>query len=207
MYNCCFAYAGNDSTLVAQYGMSKEKAKGIYDSYMQGFKGISKFQEKQKKFVVNNGYILISPVTGHRATWWDWKYWKKVQASYSQQFWEDYRANHKGTGDRIAKGVSKHFKAKTKWEKNSCNSPLQGSGAIIFKIFNRMLFNWIVDNGYFNIIKFCIPVHDEICLECPEEMKEMVTAKVQEVMRDAAKPFLKTLVLDSDAEVSDHWIH
>lgn len=203
----CFAYGGNDSTLVAQYGMTPEDAKSIYDNYMSGFPGIADFQAKQKDFVVKNGYILISPVTGHKAFWWDWKVWKKRQASFDREFWDNYREFHKGTGDSIAKKVSTHFKAKTKLEKNSCNSPLQGSGAAIFKIFNRMLFDWVVDNGYFNIVKFCVPVHDEINAECPEEMKQMVSDKIQEVMKDAARPFLHVLELDSDSTISDHWIH
>ena len=164
-----------------------------------GDEDIAKFQDYQKRFVVQNGYILISPITGHRAFWWDWEYWKKIQASYTPEFWEEYKLYHKGTGDRIAKKVSNHFKAKTKWEKNACNSPLQGSGAIIFKIFNRMLFNWVLENGYFDIVKFCVPVHDEINVECPDEIAEEVRAKIQEIMQEAAKPFLKALELDSDA--------
>lgn len=203
----CFAYGGNDSTLVSQYGMEPTTAKGIYDSYMKGFNGISRFQETQKRFVVNNGYILISPVTGHKSYWWDWKHWKEVQESFNSQFWDEYRAYHKGTGDNIAKKVSTHFKAKTKYEKNACNSPLQGSGAIIFKIFCKMYFDWVVENNYFNIIKFCIPVHDELNIECPKELQEIADTKLGEVMREAAKPFLKTLILDSDSEVSDHWVH
>lgn len=187
--------------------MAPTVAKSIYDNYMKGFPGIAKFQAKQKKFVVDKGYILISPITGHKAFWWDWEYWKKVQNDYTQEFWEEYRNYHKGTGDAIAKAVSKHFKAKTKWEKNACNSPLQGTGAILFKMFNRKLFDWVVENNYFNIIKFCVPVHDEINVECPEEMKQMVANKIQEIMKESAKPFLTTLELDSDASISDHWIH
>ena len=194
----CFAYAGNDSTLVQQYGMEPDVAKGIYDNYMKGFPGIAKFQQKQKKFVVDNGYILISPITGHKAFWWDWKWWKKVQASYTPEFWDEYRACHKGTGDEVARKVSKHFKAKTKWEKNACNSPLQGTGAVIFKRFNKALFDWIIDNGYFNKVKFCIPVHDEINVECPEELADVVANKIKEIMQTEAQPFLKTLSLDAD---------
>ena len=203
----CFAYGGNDTTLVSQYGMEPTFAKSVYDSYMKGFSGISRFQNKEKKFVVNNGYILISPITGHKSYWWDWEYWKKVQQSFTQEFWEEYRNYHKGTGDLVAKKVSTHFKAKTKYEKNACNSPLQGSGACIFKIFNKLYFDWVVDNGYFNKIKFCIPVHDEINIEVPNELVEIADKKLSEVMKDAAKPFLKTLELDSDAEISDHWVH
>lgn len=194
----CFAYAGNDSTLVQQYGMNEKVAKDIYDNYMKGFPGIAKFQQKQKKFVVDNGYILINPITGHKAFWWDWEYWCKVQKGYTSEFWNEYKAYHKGTGDDVAKAVSKHFKAKTKWEKNACNSPLQGTGAIIFKKFNKTLFDWIVDNGYFGIVKFCIPVHDEINVECPEELAEMVSNKIKEIMQAEAQPFLKTLALDAD---------
>lgn len=203
----CFAYGGNDSTLVSQYNMQPDEAKNIYESYMSGFSGISTFQNYQKKFVVNNGYILICPKTGHKAFWWDWKYWKKRQASFNSTFWDEYRTYHKGTGDNIAKKVSTHFKAKTKWEKNACNSPLQGLGAVIFKRFNTHLFNWIIENNYFNVVKFCIPVHDEINLEVPSELTETVTNKTQELMRTAAAAYLSTLTLDSDAEISDHWVH
>lgn len=203
----CFAYAGNDSTLVQQYGMDKDVAKNIYDNYMKGFPGIAEFQAKQKKFVVDNGYILISPVTGHKAFWWDWKYWCSVQKKMDNAFWTEYREVHKGSGDRIAQMVSRHFKAKTKWEKNACNSPLQGTGAIIFKRFNKALFDWVVDSGYFNTVKFCVPVHDEINLECPLDMQEEVKNKVQEIMKAEAKPFLSTLTLESDASISDHWVH
>ena len=73
------------------------------------------------------------------------------------------------------------------------------SGAIIFKIFNRMLFNWVLEKGYFDKVKFCVPVHDEINVECPNEIAEEVRAKIQEIMKEAAKPFLKVLELDSDA--------
>ena len=39
------------------------------------------------------------------------------------------------------------------------------------------------------------------------ELVEIADKKLSEVMKDAAKPFLKTLELDSDAEISDHWVH
>ena len=203
----CFAYGGNDSTLVQQYGMTKEQASNIYTNYMKGFSGISKFQERQKKFVVQNGYIIISPKTGHRATWWDWRYWKKVQDGYTQEFWREYRECHKGTKDSVARKVSRHFRAKTKWEKNACNSPLQGSGAIIFKKFSTKLFYWVLDNNLFNIVKFCIPVHDEINVECPTEMAQKVSDKIQEIMKEEGTAFCQTLVLDSESVISDHWIH
>lgn len=72
------------------------------------------------------------------------------------------------------------------------------SGAIIFKIFNRMMFNWVIENGYFNKVKFCIPAHDEINIECPKEIDEVVASKIHACMVEAAKPFLHTLNLEAD---------
>jgi len=64
-----------------------------------------------------------------------------------------------------------------------------------------------VDNGYFNIVKLCIPVHDETNVEAPKEIAETVRNTIQTIMKAEAQPFLKSLTLDSDASVSDHWIH
>ena len=65
----------------------------------------------------------------------------------------------------------------------------------------------MVDNGYFGKIKFCVPVHDEINVECPKELQEIVSKKIVETMREGGKPFCKDLTLDADVEISDHWVH
>ena len=47
----------------------------------------------------------------------------------------------------------------------------------------------------------------EINLEVPTELTDLVKNKTQELMTKAATAYLSTLTLDSDAEVSDHWVH
>lgn len=71
-YEFCFNYAGNASTLVRNYGIPKRRAQEIEDNYMNGFAGLKAYQERQKEFVVKHGYILLSPVTGHKAFIYDW---------------------------------------------------------------------------------------------------------------------------------------
>ena len=71
-YEFCFNYAGNASTLVRNYGIPKKRAQEIEDNYMNGFAGLKAYQERQKSFVVQHGYILLSPVTGHKAFIYDW---------------------------------------------------------------------------------------------------------------------------------------
>lgn len=206
-YEFLFNYHGNADTIVRNYGLSKERAEEIEHNYMDGFKGLKKFQDDQCRFVCQHGYILISPVTGHKSWWWDYGYWKEVQRSFTPAFWDDYRAHHKGTGDEVAQKVKQHFRAKTKYEKNACNSPLQGSGAIIFKIFNRRFFDWIVDNGLFGKVKFCVPAHDEIVCECPEALTDTIVEKLKYFMSDSGKPFCTKLDMPAEEEVADYWKH
>jgi DNA polymerase I-like protein with 3'-5' exonuclease and polymerase domains len=71
-YEFCFNYAGNASTLARNYGIPKKRAQEIEDNYMNGFAGLKAYQERQKSFVVQHGYILLSPVTGHKAFIYDW---------------------------------------------------------------------------------------------------------------------------------------
>lgn len=206
-YEFLFNYHGNADTIVRNYGLTKERAEEIEHNYMDGFKGLKKFQDSQCKFVCQHGYILISPVTGHKSWWWDYGYWKEVQASFTSDFWDEYRTYHKGTGDNIAQKIKKHFQAKTKYEKNACNSPLQGSGAIIFKIFNRRFFDWICNNGLFGKVKFCVPAHDEIVCECPEDMTNTIVKELKYFMSDSGKPFCTELDMPAEEEVADYWKH
>ena len=69
------------------------------------------------------------------------------------------------------------------------------------------LFRWIVQNGYFNKILFCVFVHDEICTECPEELKDIFPHKLEEIMEKAAAKYYKRLPIPAESSVGSHWIH
>ena len=75
------------------------------------------------------------------------------------------------------------------------------------------LFKWVVDNGYFNIVKFCIPAHDEINIEAPESIAEEVATKLYECMVKAGKFICRIVPLDAevsrlkDGSLPDYWIH
>lgn len=206
-YEFLFNYHGNADTLMRNYGLSRARAEEIEHNYMDGFNGLKNFQDSQCKFVCQHGYILISPVTGHKSWWWDYPYWKKVQESFTSSFWEEYRNVHKGTKDQIDRNVKQHFREKTEYEKNSCNSPCQGAGAIIFKQFNRTFLEWIISEGLFGKVKFCIPVHDEIVCEIPEELSDRVIPKLKEIMKKSAEPYCTRLPMPADEEVGKYWIH
>lgn len=105
---------------------SVEQAQAYLDALDKGFVGVSSFAKKGSAFVRSHGYILISPVTGHKMYWWDWEDWKKRQESFTQEFWDEYRSKHKGTGDNIALMVREHFQAAGKYDRMARNTPTQG---------------------------------------------------------------------------------
>lgn len=199
-------FGGSAEAIRNAMGCSIEKAQQFADAYNKGFKGIAKFKVKGSKFVRNNGYILLNPITGHKTYWWDWKEWCKRQKSFTPEFWEDYRLNHKGTGDTVAKKISMHFKAASKWDRKALNSVTQGTGAICLKVAARKFFDWIIDNNYFDIVKIVNFVHDELCIEYPESMP--YTSKLLEtIMEDTAAIYCKSLPIPAEASVGKHWIH
>ena len=194
-------------TLAATAGCTVEEAQAVVDKLDKAFAGMTTFAKKGAAFVRSHGYIIINPQTGHRLNWWDWEEWKERQEKYNQPgFWEDFKANHKGTGDAVAIEVRQHFQAASKYDRLARNVVTQGTGAIILKDAMTTLFNWIVDNGYFNIIHICVAVHDELNCDYPKEVEEFPKI-LETIMEQSAAKYCKSLPIPAEASVSDHWVH
>lgn len=200
---------GSDGTAAApQLGISVEEARTLVNNLLKGMKGLASFKEKAGQEVMKKGYVVILPQTGHKAYWWDYDKWLERQKSFTQEFWEDYRINHKGTGDAVAKEVKEHFQAVSKWrDRMSLNLPTQGGGAICLKDACTTLFNWIVDNGYFGIIKLVNFTHDEINSECPKELEDIYPNLVATIMQETCAKYFTKLPIPAEASVGEYWIH
>lgn len=185
---------------------SEEQAQAYIDALDKEFTGVSSFAKKGSKFVREHGYILICPYTGHKMYWWDWKEWKERQASFTQEFWEDYRLHHKGTGDSVALMVREHFQAAGKYDRMARNSVTQGTGAIIMKEAITQLFRWILENNYFGVIHLCCCVHDEIVCDFPKEL-DFFPKKLEHIMESAAAEYCRTLPIPAEASVDVCWRH
>lgn len=199
-----FAFLGNWATLVANYGMPKEEAQAIEKNYKEGFKQATIYQEECKKYTESTGIIRICKETGHIAHWWDWEKWNTIQ--HSDAFWNEYK-ERKEAGLPKTKEAEEHFAARNKWDKNAVNSTTQGLGAVIFKGFSYRFLKWILQNNLFNKVKFCVPVHDEICIECPKENTEEVVKNLKFFMEDEGSKYCHLLPLPAEPEIGDHWIH
>lgn len=84
---------------------------------------------------------------------------------------------------------------------------VQGSAADCTKYASYLLWKWILENNYFGIVKTVNIVHDEILVECPEDIAELVSEKVRECMETAGKYFCKRVPLSAAPQIADYWVH
>lgn len=208
-YEFCFNYGGQDSTLIRNYGLDAKRAKEIYENYMSGFAGLKRYQDFRRIDVMRKGYILLSPITGHKAYIHDYDELKmQMEKQDDPDFWAYYREMKQENPEcDTVQGVRRLARRKAESEKQSINYPIQAAGALCFKLASIKLFNWLLKNGLLFKVKYCIPVHDEINLEAPDEISEEVADILVKCMVSAGKPFCTRAHLGADVEIGDHWIH
>lgn len=201
-------FGGTAEAIRNSMGCSIEESENFAKDYNSGFKGIAAFKKKGARLVKSLGYIVLSPLTGHKTFWWDWCYWKENQKLFnSNGFWDEYRKYHKGTGDKICKLVSNSFKTSSKWERKALNSVTQGQGAVILKDSQIRMFYWVLENNLFGKVLLNNLTHDEANWEAPKEIYEKVANKLQELMEYSASIYCKSLPIPAEPQCSDHWVH
>ena len=209
-------YGGDWNTIRDHSGKSEQESKQIYENYMIGFPGVKKYQDYCRMAVIRDGYILMNPVTGHRAHIPDWdNKWVYIKEKMNTPgFWDYYRElkAYDSYCDEVQE-IRQYFKTKSDLEKASINYRIQNRGAMCFKLSGILLFKWIVKNNLQNKVKICIPVHDEFNIEAPEDIAEEVALILQKCMEQGAKPFCTRLPLstdisrEKDGTLPTYWIH
>ena len=209
-----FAYGGDANTLIGRDHIPEEEARQIEANYRKGFKGVAAYQAYQRKIVMQLGYINTCPEVGYRAYIYDYDKLKATQDKFGKDFWDTYRRlKVTDPTNPIVEEVRHYFKRKSASERQSINYPIQSRGSAIFKICAVNLFNWVVKNGLFGKVKFCIPAHDEFNIEAPEEIAEEAANKLHECMVKAGKFICKIVPLDAevsrlkDGTLPTYWIH
>lgn len=202
-------YGGDYNTISKNDGIPVEEAKEIYDNFMEGFPGIKRYQDYCRMAVMRDGYILLNPLTGHRAHIYDAEELKETHNKMQEPgFWEYYQNVRKhNPQDEIVQEVRHYMQRKAASEKQSINYRIQNRGAMCFKLSSIKLFNWIVDHKLIDKVKMCVPAHDEFNLECPVAIKEQVGKVLIDCMVAGGKLFCPNVFLGADIDINDHWVH
>lgn len=120
-----FAYGGDANTLIGRDHIPEEEARQIELNYRKGFIGVDKYQSKQRKLVMELGYIDICPEVGFRAYIYDFDRLLEIQNKFCKEFWDKYRSiKLVNPTDPLVEEVKYYFKRKSASERQSINYPI-----------------------------------------------------------------------------------
>ena len=116
-------YGGDYNTISKNDGIPVEEAKEIYDNFMEGFPGIKRYQDYCRMAVMRDGYILLNPLTGHRAHIYDAEELQETHNKMQEPgFWEYYQnVRKRNPQDEIVQEVRHYMQRKAASEKQSIN--------------------------------------------------------------------------------------
>lgn len=208
-------YGGNANTIHQNKGIPIEEANEIYNNYMSGFSGLKKYQDFRRKDWFDKGYILLSPITEHKAFIFDFTELKKLKESFSApNFWEKYRdlkINHPDCQE--VENVKHFFKRKSDMERASINYPIQAAGSFCLRYAMIEFFEYLRTNNLFGKVLINVTPYDEINCEAPEDIAEEIATVVHRCMVNAGKIFCTRCSLDAEVsrlengELPNYWIH
>lgn len=187
-------YGGTGWTIANNLSISEEEGNRIEKAYFEAFPELKAYYNKCEKDTLNNGYILIDEKTGS----------KFYIAGYAK-FLELQKGFYNKT---LTKEDRSYFwRWKSQIIRNSLNYPIQGTSANITKYACLLLFDWIIENNYQNIIKIVNVIHDEILLETPQIISDTVSRVLKNCMETAGNFYCATISLKATPEISNYWSH
>lgn len=208
-------YGGDANTISRNKGISQDEADQIYKNYMSGFQGLKRYQDFRRKDWFDKGYILLSPLTGHKAFIYDYDELLRVKSKFKEPgFWDYYREMKASAPDcDTVQMVRRFFKRKSASEKQSINYPIQAAGSMCLRKSMILFFDYLRKNNLIFKVKICIAPYDEINCEAPAEIAEEVAATLHECMVKAGSYFCTRCKLDADISrnedgtLPNHWVH
>ena len=210
-FNFALAYGGTGETVSRNLNIPIDIAKKAEQDYFKVFNRLKKYFEIAKAKPLKDGYVLIDKVSGRKSFIDFFEEFKRLEKELKVPgFWDEYRKHKEQQSFKFMNfykpKVSEYFKMKGIIERKGLNYVVQGTAASQTKLAGIKLFNWILSNNYFNVVKIINLVHDEIVVECPTEISEEVKLIVQKSMEDGANKFMELIPMEATPEISQFWI-
>lgn len=214
-YEFLVAYGGDANTIQANYGKTPEESIQIYNRYMSGLTGVQKYQDFRRKEVMKLGYILLNPLTGHKAYIYDFEELSRTKEKFKESgFWDYYREMKSEAPDcDTVQEVRHFFKRKSASEKQSINYPIQATGSMCLRVSLINFFEYLRMNNLLFKVLIIVTPYDEINCEAPVEIAEEVAQKLYDCMIKAGAYFCTRCKLDAEisrleeGSLPTFWIH
>ena len=156
-------YGGSGSVIAGNLNISKKKGDEIFNNIMKNLPGLQRYQAYCKKEVMRVGYILLNPITRHKAFIYDFEDLDKIQKKLEDPEFNNYywQMKREAPDCDTVKSINHFNQRKRASEKQSIDYRIQGRGSMCFKLFSIKLFNYWKKNNLLFKVKYCIPAHDK----------------------------------------------
>jgi DNA polymerase-1 len=230
-----FQYGGSAYTIHQDKGIPLAEAYKIEEAFKELHAGLYTWGEKEFNKAIKVGYIesadgwklalpmfdlykkygeAVSRIT--RDEWTMYSAGKKEYVKYKESLEINKKdkdkpiygiqfPNNVEVYKKHRKSVSDYFKLRGTYQRLCLNNPVQSRSAMMTKKALYLMFEWIEDNNLLNIVKIVNAVHDEIILECPNILAQMVSDKLGEIMVLAGNSYLTNLTIKADSSFGASW--
>jgi DNA polymerase-1 len=205
-------FGGVGMTIAANLNISIEEGNAVETAYYNAFPGVKDYFKKVTTKALETKTIVYNEMTKHRLKPHFVQELETLEKEISKEgFWSKYReekAKNSSLFNSVLKfKVGTYFKLKGMLERMAKNYPVQGTAAAMTKLACIYIFKYIIENNLQNTVKIVNLIHDEIVVECPQEMGESIGEMVKNSMEKAGNYFCKRVPLSADPYVGDSWTH
>ena len=223
------SYGGNAFTIHMNEGIPLKRAQEIENGFKELHAGLYDWGDKVFQEAIRKGYI--ESADGWKLALPRFNKFKEYKAkveSLTKEEWQiykqgklDYKKKQEEAEKKIVytykfpkavtfynskkSEVKQFFKLKSEYQRLCLNNPVQARSSMMIKLSALLLFDWILENNYINLIKICNSVHDELVVECSKDLAEIAREKVGEFMITAGNHYLQTLKIKAEAGIGNDW--
>lgn len=225
--NFTFAFGGTGYTAAKNLNISLSEGDRIYEAYRRINKETFDWGETIYREAIKTGYIESADGFKLKLPYYDdfIKLQKRIK-SLTQDEWSLYKVGKQIFNSEVdtknlsqdenkalqfyinnKESISNLAKTKSKYMRLCLNNPIQATAAHETKRSMVNLFKYIKFRGHLRQCRIANCVHDEIILECKEELVEEYKEALGRIMRESANYYLKSglVEMEADANVGDSW--
>jgi len=206
-------YGGTGITISQNLNISMEDGENVYKAYFKAFPGLANYFKQEKQRALKLGYIQFNNISGRKCyiPYFD-EFQKLHKEIYETDgFWDDYKLEKSKNSAKFINyfkpKVREYFMKRGDIERMSLNFPIQGTSADVTKLACVYFYRYLLENDLIFKVKVVNVVHDEIIVECPDELSSNISTILQKSMEDAGQVFCKVVKLKAEPVITTTWKH
>jgi DNA polymerase-1 len=206
-------YGGTGITISQNLNISMEDGENVYKAYFKAFPGLANYFKQEKQRALKLGYIQFNNISGRKCyiPYFD-EFQKLHKEIYETDgFWDDYKLEKSKNSAKFINyfkpKVREYFMKRGDIERMSLNYPIQGTSADVTKLACVYFYRYLLENNLIFKVKVVNVVHDEIIVECPDELSSNISTILQKSMEDAGQVFCKVVKLKAEPVITTTWKH